>query len=151
VISANWARLQEKREPVSGGSREIADFLRRSPILRPVLVSPRMVAPIHRQPYPTVESMARELLEDSEFRALRLADWLRSPDGQLIAEAVSLVIPADGRLEYELAVEALRLAAELQPEQGAVQRWAGLVALIGVAALGIGVLGPALRSPRRPA
>jgi hypothetical protein len=89
--------------------------------------------------------MAQELLADSEFQALRLASWLRSPDGELIAEAVSLVIPPVSQVEYELAVEALQLAAEIQYEQGSSRRMADVVALAGVSIFGFGVLVPAAR------
>lgn len=130
---------------MSDHHQRIANFVQRSPIFRPVVVWPQTVPPFRRLPYPTARQMADELLSDSEFEALRLASWVRSPNGELIAEAVSLVIPPAFRPEYELAVEALRLAAEIQYEQGRPKRLAGALALAGASILSFGVLAPAVR------
>lgn len=73
-------------------SEQLAHFLRRSPVFEPLVFWPQTVPPVYRSPYPSAEQIAGELLTDSEFQALRLATWLRSPDGELIAEAVALVI-----------------------------------------------------------
>lgn len=124
--------------------QRIVSFIQHSPILRPVAWS-QAIPPTHRSPYPTAAQMADELLTDPEFQALRLASWLRSPDGALIAEAVGLVIPPVYRLEYELGVEALQLAAEMQHARGRRQRLAGILALTGISILGVGVLAPAVR------
>ncbi|HXV06309.1 MAG TPA: hypothetical protein VFP23_10440 [Solirubrobacterales bacterium] len=125
--------------------QHIANFVQRSPIFRPVVVWPQTVPPFRRLPYPTARQMADELLADSEFEALRLASWMRSPNGELIAEAVSLVIPSAFQPEYELAVEALQLAAEMQYEEGRPKRLAGVLALTGASILGVSVLAPAVR------
>jgi hypothetical protein len=124
---------------------QIARFIQRSPALWPVAVSPHTVPPPWRQPYPSAETIAKDLLADSEFQALRLATWLRSPDGELIAEAVALVISPAARPEFELAVDALQLAAGMQYERGWPQRAAGLVALAAVSLYGLRAIAPAAR------
>lgn len=103
------------------------------------------LAPPLREPYPSADQIAEELLADSEFQALRLATWLRSPDGELIADAVALVLPPAYRPEYELAVEAMQFAADLNYEEGASQRMAGAFALLVVGVFGATALAPALR------
>ena len=89
--------------------------------------------------------MADEILADSEFRALRLATWLRSPDGEFIAHSVAQAIPPSYRLEFDLAVEAMQLAADMQYKQGAPQRAAGAVALGVVTIFGIAIAAPVAR------
>jgi hypothetical protein len=114
--------------------RQIERFVLTSPALRPLLLR-RDLAPPLREPYPQARQIAKELLKESEFEALGLASWLRSPDGRLIAQGVALAIDPAYRPEYDLAVEALRAAAKLQYERGADKRAAGVIALIGTAVL----------------
>ena len=76
---------------------------------------------------PTVDKLASEFLADAEFRALGLGSWLRTPDGQFIAQAVSQVIPQAYRPLFSLTVDALKLAASKQAEDG--RRKAGEYAL----------------------
>jgi hypothetical protein len=130
---------------MSDRHEQIARFVQRNPTLRPLLLWPHQIPPHRRPPYPTVLQIAEELLADSEFQVLQLATWLRSPDGKLIADAVALVIPLAYRAEYELAVEALQVAAEMQYEQGWPQRAAGFVALGVVSIFGLKAIVPAVR------
>ncbi|MGN6663942.1 MAG: hypothetical protein ACTHK6_07050 [Solirubrobacterales bacterium] len=124
--------------------QQVARFIQGNPALRRLIIF-RQMAPPFREPYPSVQELADELLADSEFEALRLATWLRSPDGKFIAEAVALVIPPAYRPEFDLAVEALQLAAAMQYEEGAPQRVAGGFALAVVAIFGIKMVAPAAR------
>jgi hypothetical protein len=126
-------------------SEQLAHYLRCSQALQPVVLWPQTIPPAYRSPYPSPEQIAGELLGDSEFQALRLATWLSSPDGELIAEAVAMVISPATRPEFELAVDALQLAAEMQYERGWLQRAAGLVALGVVAVFGLTLAAPAAR------
>jgi hypothetical protein len=114
--------------------RQIERFVLTSPALRPLLLR-RDLAPPFREPYPQARQIAEELLEESEFEALGLASWLRSPDGRLIAQGVAFAIDPVYRPEYDLAVNALQVAARLQYERGADKRAAGVIALIGTAVL----------------
>ncbi len=124
--------------------QQVACFVQDSPAFRSLLLS-RQVAPPFREPYPSAPELASEILADPEFQALRLATWLRSPDGELIAKSVAQVIPPAYRLEFGLAVEALHLAADMQYEQGAPQRAAGAVALAVVTIFGVVFAAPAAR------
>jgi len=76
---------------------------------------------------PTLEQFRRELLEDAEFRALNLGNWLGTTDGQIIAEAVSTVIPPAYGPAYQLALKGLMLAARDQSNEG--RKTAGAIAV----------------------
>jgi len=76
---------------------------------------------------PPREQFQQELLEDSEFQALRLGSWLGTTDGKLIAEAVGMVIPPAYASAYDLAVEGLTRAAKDQTAEG--RKTAGAIAL----------------------
>jgi hypothetical protein len=80
-----------------------------------------------QQQLPPLEQFRRELLEDAEFQALKLGNWLRTTNGKLIEEAVSMMIPPAYGPAYELAVKGLTLAAEDQAKAG--RETAGIVAL----------------------
>ena len=62
----------------------------------------------------TAEQLGEELLHSAAFAALRLGTFLGTPDGRLIAEGVSLVIPPIYKFEYDLTVKALTHAAQRQ-------------------------------------
>jgi hypothetical protein len=87
------------------------------------------------QPRPTHQQVAHELLAIPEFRALQLGTWLGTMNGEIIAEAVELVTPPFYREDVELLVEALKLAAQMQAQEGTDK--AGKIALgaIGIAAV----------------
>jgi hypothetical protein len=76
---------------------------------------------------PTLEQFRRELLEDAEFRALGLGSWLGTTDGEIIAQAVSAVIPPVYGPAYQLAVKGLILAAKDQSNEG--KKTAGAIAI----------------------
>lgn len=126
--------------------RQVARFVRSSEAMRPLFLR-RDLAPPFREPHPDAEQIAEELVAESEFQALHLATWLRSPDGEMIADAVALVLPPAYRSEYELAVEAMQSAAEMQYEEGASQRLAGGFALFVVGAFGLTALRRGLAAP----
>ena len=90
---------------------------------------------------PTAEDVAKELLGCAEFRALQLGTWLGTTDGQIITQAVEMVVPMFYAEDVALIVEALELAAATQRQEGlqkALVR-AGVtfaVICIGCAALG---------------
>ena len=69
-------------------------------------------------PLPTKEQFAETLLSDVEFCSLQLGTWLGTTDGELITEAVSLVISPTYGPEFAVAVEGLKLAAQLQHQKG---------------------------------
>jgi hypothetical protein len=118
--------------------RQVASYVSRNRVLSPYLRQggqpplPWLMA-MQRQ-LPPLEQFRRELLEDAEFRALKLGSWLGTTDGKLIAEAVSMVIPPAYTPAYELAVKGLTLAARDQAAEG--RKTAGAVALGAVLAGG---------------
>jgi hypothetical protein len=117
--------------------RQIASYVSRNRVLSPYLRQggqPPLPWLMAMQQLPPLEQFRRELLEDAEFRALKLGSWLGTTDGKLIAEAVSMVIPPAYGPAYELAVKGLTLAAQDQAAEG--RRTAGVVALGAVLAGG---------------
>lgn len=70
-----------------------------------------------RTSLPSAEGLADELLADAGFRALKLGTWLGAPDGQLISDAVSGVIPPEYQPVFSLTVDPLRLAAQRQTRE----------------------------------
>jgi hypothetical protein len=56
--------------------------------------------------------LAADMVEDVGFRTLQLGGFFSTPDGELIAEGVRLALPNTDRVVFDLAVEALTLAAE---------------------------------------
>lgn len=75
---------------------------------------------------PTVDQVVEQLLADVGFETLRLGTWLGTPRGELIEQAVGLLIHPMYRRQYRLLVEALELAARHQQR---TQQRAGLVAV----------------------
>jgi hypothetical protein len=113
--------------------RQIASYIARNQALSPYLRQVGAMQPplawldaMARQ-LPPLEQFRRELLEDTEFRALKLGSWLGTVDGQVIAEAVSAVIPPVYGPAYQLAMKGLTLAAEDQANEG--RNTAGALAL----------------------
>lgn len=62
----------------------------------------------------SAEQLAGQLLEMAGFRALRLGTWLNTPDGELIAAAVESLTPPPYKVDAQLLIEALKLAATKQ-------------------------------------
>ncbi len=127
--------------------QRIASYVSRNPALSPCLrhgvtmQPPRPWLEAMARQLPPLEQFRRELLEDAEFQALELGNWLGTTDGQIIADAVSAVIPPAYGPAYQLAVKGLTLAAEDQATEG--KKTAGKIALGaifigGVAALASG-------------
>src|SRR6266511_1778174 len=57
-----------------------------------------------------------ELFADAEFRVLKLATFLNTPDGKVLAAAVEMLTPPLYRQDVELLIEALKLAGKVQHE-----------------------------------
>jgi len=67
---------------------------------------------------PTAEEIGKWLLEDAEFRALELGNWLGTTDGEIIAGAVENFLPPLYKQDAELLVDALKFASALQQTEG---------------------------------
>ena len=92
----------------------------------------------------TVRNVAEWLFADAEFKALKLGNWLTTPDGEFVAEAVSMIAPTPYAQDIDLLIEALQLAAKLQQEDA---RGKIALAVFGVGATGL-ILGLAGHPPR---
>lgn len=104
---------------MTGQQHQIARYIAQHPVFAPYLAHPQEMGQ-HVIParffrnLPTAEELAGQLLADSEFQALKLGGWLGTTEGKVIAEAVSLVIPPAYGPVFNLAVDALTIAAKEQ-------------------------------------
>lgn len=127
--------------------RQIAEYVARHRLLSRYTETPSMLGP-HVWPsplyqdLPSVEQFAQELLKDSEFRALQLGNWLRTPEGEVISQAVGMVIPEAYGPAFNLAVDGLTLAAELQAKEGR-QTAEGIALAVGACVVLVLVIGAA--------
>jgi hypothetical protein len=82
---------------------------------------------------PTIEDFGTGILSITEFRALQLGTWLGSTDGQVITEAVEMVLPPIYRPQIDFLIDGLQYAAKLQQKEGQKKAGAvvGAVVLIG--------------------
>jgi hypothetical protein len=78
------------------------------------------------------EDIAAELAADVDFGTIRLAGWLQSPDGALIAQTVQHVLPYPYNYGADLLADAVKIAAAQRTER---QRGLTLVGGIGLAGL----------------
>lgn len=85
---------------------------------------------------PLAKDVAKEFLGCAEFRALQLGTWLGTTDGEIITQAVEMVVPMFYAEDVALIVEALKLAAATQQQEGRQKALAG--AAVTFAAIGIG-------------
>jgi hypothetical protein len=78
----------------------------------------------------SAQDVAAQLAQDADFLAVGLADWLRSPDGELVTAVVGTLglLPP----EAQLLIDAVQLAGNIQRASG--QRRAGVGALAAVVA-----------------
>ena len=59
-----------------------------------------------------VGSVGDSLLDEAEFGEIKLAGWLKSPDGELIQTVVGWILPWPASAEFKLLVDAVTLAAQ---------------------------------------
>lgn len=119
---------------------QITDFINRY-----VTGLPRCYGPLRlslagygrwNQGRPTATDVAKEFLGCAAFRALQLGTWLGTTDGEIITQAVEMVVPMFYAEDVALIVEALKLAAATQQQEGRQKALAG--AAVTFAAIGIG-------------
>ncbi|WP_157546733.1 hypothetical protein [Hamadaea tsunoensis] len=94
--------------------------------------SPWYVQPAMASAY-TSDQIAEQLLSDLEFRALKLATFLNTPDGRMLAAAVESLTPALYAQDVTLLIEALTIAGRIQQEQVRETVVNGVVVGAGVA------------------
>lgn len=121
-------------------SRQITDFLERRLTFLP---SPgrqfRGWNTFDTVQLPTVEEFAAALLQDAEFRSLQLGTWLGTANGKIIEEAVGMVIAPVYVPEYELAVDGLKLAAQIQQQEGTQAAGKFLLIVLGAGLIAAGI------------
>jgi hypothetical protein len=81
----------------------------------------------------SARDIANDLLQEAEFREIQLATWVRSPDGALIAQVVTWVLPPTQALEFQLLVDAISVAADAKHRDE--QQRAATVGAIGLVVL----------------
>lgn len=79
----------------------------------------------------TVEQLVEMLLADAAFRALKLGTFLNTPDGQVLAPAVSMLTPPPYQQDATLLLKALQLAAQKQHEQARTAVVGGAILFAG--------------------
>jgi hypothetical protein len=82
----------------------------------------------------TAEDVSQELLNAADTEQLRLASFLRSPDGQLVRAVVGRILPWPESAEFRLLIDAILLAANAKKRDervlvGALATLVGLVVL----------------------
>ena len=85
----------------------------------------------------TPKEVSGWLLQDAEFRAMKLGTWLNTPSGEFFALAVETLAPPPYDEDAALLIEALRLAARQQQAEARDKVAAG-VALAGIVVAAIG-------------
>lgn len=119
---------------------QITDFINRYVTGLPRCYGPLRFSPAWygrwNQGRPTAEDVAKEFLGCAEFRALQLGTWLGTTDGEIITQAVEMVVPMFYAEDVALIVEALKLAAATQQQEGRQKAVAG--AAVTFAVIGIG-------------
>ena len=121
---------------------QITDFLNRY-----VTNWPRSWGPFRERFYPfggwrqrpNAEAVAKEFLGIAEFRELQLGTWLGTTNGEILTAAVEAVVPMFYAEDVELLVDALKIAAEAQQQQGqkkALATAVGAMVVIGLAGWG---------------
>jgi hypothetical protein len=79
------------------------------------------------------------LIADAEFKALKLGNWLGTPDGKLVMAAIEMLAPAPYAQDAELLANAVQLAAKQQQSEARAKIFA--VAAIGGAVIALGASG----------
>lgn len=110
-------------------------YLRTYPFLAPHIAAAAQGRryPITAQPL-TAEQLGQLFLDDAQFRALALANWLNTPSGEVFADVVARVLPPSYEPIFTVTVDALQFAAREQTFEG--RRRAAALAL-GVATVGV--------------
>ena len=62
------------------------------------------------------EAIAQELAKNADFQVLRLAGWLRSPDGELITAIVGAALPYPANLSAKTLADGILIASRQQTQ-----------------------------------
>jgi hypothetical protein len=75
--------------------------------------------------YQSVQEIATELARDADFETIKLAAWLRSPEGQLIERVVQGVLPYPYNYGADVPAEAVQIAARQRTTRQRLEVLAG--------------------------
>lgn len=84
-------------------------------------------------------AVAAWLLADAEFKAMKLGNWISTPDAQLVLAAIEMIAPAPYADDVQLLADAIQIAARQQQADARGKIFA--IAAIGAAAVAIGTSG----------
>jgi hypothetical protein len=87
----------------------------------------------------SANDIASELLQNAEFGEVKLAGWLKSPNGAMARTVVGWVLPQPYGAEFTLLVEAIMLAAQAQQDDQ--RKLAGGLTIVAVATLALLLFG----------
>lgn len=82
----------------------------------------------------TAEDVAKQLLADTEFNEVRLAAFLRSPDGEIVRAVVMRILPAPQRQLAGLLVQAILIAADARTQRDQVVAGLATIAALTIIA-----------------
>ena len=86
----------------------------------------------------SAQDIAAELAADADFGTIKLAGWLRTPDGTLVTQVVQGILPYPYNYGADVLADAIQIAARQRTER---RRELALLGGAGLAALVVFVLG----------
>jgi hypothetical protein len=116
--------------PISEQAKQIAAFVANHREFAPYVPRddyPHGIWAPESSPSESAEELAEAMVEDVGFQAVQLGGFLKTPNGKLIAEGVGLALSPADRPVFNLAVDALTLAAEKQQTISPKQVGVGVV------------------------
>lgn len=67
------------------------------------------------------EAIAKELLDDAAFTDLKLFRWFQSPDGVVVSQVVTSLLPFPDGVAAAVLIEAITIAAKKQSNDQGIQ------------------------------
>jgi hypothetical protein len=83
------------------------------------------------------QDIAAELARDADFGVIRVAGWLRSPEGTLIRQIVDSVLPYPYNYGADVLAEAIRIAAQQRTENQRLLTFIGGAAAAALLVMGL--------------
>jgi hypothetical protein len=82
------------------------------------------------------EAIAKQLLHDAAFTDLNLSRWFQSPDGVVVSQVVTSLLPFPDGVAAAVLIEAITIAAKKQGnDQGIQSSFIGLGVIVALAFL----------------
>ena len=83
------------------------------------------------------EDIAAELTRDADFTTIRLAGWLRTPDGALTERIVQNILPYPYNYGAEVLADAVQIAAHQRTRSERLQALGGGIVIAMIVILGL--------------